>query len=63
MRPPRSFFTRDWCSFVLLRFGFLMIKVPLPTYAALYRSSGTGFGRYTLGSFTDFFSLMSTYTF
>ena len=53
MRPPRSFFTRDWCSFVRLRFGFLMMNVPLPTYAALYRSSGAGFA--AAGAF-DFFS-------
>ena len=46
MRPPRSFFTRDWCNFVRLRFGFLMMKVPLPTYAALYRSSGDRLRRY-----------------
>ncbi len=29
----------DWRCFVLLRFGLLMMKVPLPTYSALYSLS------------------------
>jgi hypothetical protein len=36
LREPRVVFFRfDWRCFVLLRFGLLMIKVPLPTYSAL----------------------------
>jgi hypothetical protein len=27
-------FTLDWCSFARLRFGLLMMNVPLPTYVA-----------------------------
>lgn len=40
LRDPRlTFFRFDWRCFVLLRFGLLMMKVPLPTYSALYSLS------------------------
>lgn len=31
-------FNFDWRRFFALRFGFLMMNVPLPMYSALYRS-------------------------
>ncbi len=36
LREPRfRFFRRVWRIFVFLRFGLLMMKVPLPMYSAL----------------------------
>lgn len=34
--PGLGLFSRNWRSFFLLRFGLLMMNVPLPRYSALY---------------------------
>jgi hypothetical protein len=40
LRDPRlGFFSWDWRVFIFLRFGLLMMNVPLPTYSALYNFS------------------------
>jgi hypothetical protein len=40
LRAPRcGLFTRDCCSFLRLRFGLLIMNVPLPMYSALYSLS------------------------
>ena len=36
LREPRlGFFSLSWRRFILLRFGLLIMNVPLPTYSAL----------------------------
>lgn len=37
--PVLGLFRRNWRSLRRLRFGLLMMKVPLPMYSALYRFS------------------------
>ena len=37
--PRRRFFTRLWRSLRSLRFGLLMMNVPLPIYSVLYNFS------------------------
>lgn len=40
LRAPRcGLFTRDCCNFLRLRFGLLMMNVPLPIASALYSFS------------------------
>jgi hypothetical protein len=37
--PAPGLFSRSWRSFLLFRFGLLMMNVPLPKYTALYSLS------------------------